>query len=66
MTPTHDAYAHEARADRRAAHLAAITARIGAHPDLNEESATRLCEAVDPDDLSDDELRADITACNTL
>lgn len=60
------AQAYDDRAARRAANLDAITARIGAHPDLNEESATRLCEAVDPDDLSDDELRADITACNTL
>ena len=66
MTKTHDAHAYEARDDRRAANLAAIRARIGDHPDLNEESATHLCEAVNPDDLTDDELRADITACNQL
>ena len=63
-----NAYAHEAAADRRAAHLDALTARIGAHPTLDATTATILCEAVDPDTLTADEIRADLDAiaCNTL
>lgn len=49
---------HDARAERRAAHLAAIVSRTSTP--VTENLATIICESVDPDSLTDDELEEEI------
>ena len=60
-----DQHAIDAAAERRASYLAALQARnTPAHITIDAALATILCEAVDPDTLNDEELAAEVIACD--
>lgn len=60
-----DQHAIDAAAERRDAYLAQLQARnTPAHIKIDMALAVVLCEAVDPDTLNDEELAAEVIACD--